>query len=72
MRVIGTEPIRPIDIIKNQAFVLPRHNLESDVSFEFSDAEPTPGENYYYVRVQQDDGQIAWSSPIWVTTGAAR
>ena len=72
LRVIGTEPIRQIDIIKNQEFVLTRHNLERDVSFEFSDAEPTPGENYYYVRVQQDDGQIAWSSPIWVTTGAAR
>ena len=42
------------------------------VSFEFTDADPSPGESYYYVRVQQDDGQIAWSSPIWVTTGGAR
>jgi hypothetical protein len=23
------------------------------------------GESYYYVRVEQADGQLAWSSPIW-------
>jgi hypothetical protein len=21
----------------------------------------------YYVRVEQDDGEMAWSSPIWVS-----
>ena len=25
-----------------------------------------PGENYYYVRVEYEDGTVAWSSPIWV------
>jgi hypothetical protein len=29
-----------------------------------------PGENYYYVRVIQKDGQMAWSSPIWVLWSA--
>ena len=24
------------------------------------------GVHYYYVRVQQDDGQLAWGSPMWV------
>lgn len=37
------------------------------VEFGIGDAEPTSGENYYYVRVQQVDGQLAWW-PIWVTT----
>ncbi|MFB0523778.1 MAG: hypothetical protein ACETV1_08505, partial [Candidatus Bathyarchaeia archaeon] len=26
-------------------------------------------QNYYYVRVTQMNGQMAWSSPIWVTSG---
>lgn len=31
------------------------------------DTLPTvPGDNYYYVRVSQVNGQYAWSSPIWV------
>ena len=68
VRVIGTQPIRQIDIIKNQEFVHTRQNQAQDVEFTFVDGDPSRGENYYYVRVQQVDGQIAWSSPIWVTT----
>ena len=25
--------------------------------------------SYYYVRVIQKDGQMAWASPIWVHVG---
>ena len=28
---------------------------------------PTPGEHFYYVRVTQDDGNMLWSAPVWVT-----
>ena len=28
--------------------------------FEFADRAGAPGESYYYVRVQQRDGQMAW------------
>jgi hypothetical protein len=28
---------------------------------------PAPGEHFYYVRVTQDDGNILWSAPVWVT-----
>ena len=72
VRVIGTEPIRQIDIIRNQEFVHNRQNLGRDVSLEFTDNEPGAGENYYYVRVQQADGQLAWSSPIWITSSSGR
>jgi hypothetical protein len=38
----------------------------SDQSFEFVDAaDPQPGD-YYYIRVSQLDGALAWSSPFWV------
>ena len=43
-------------------------NLETslDQSFEFTDdIEPERGD-YYYLRVRQMDGGMAWSSPIWV------
>jgi hypothetical protein len=32
---------------------------------QVSDPAPAP-ETYYYVRVTQVDGELAWSSPIWV------
>ncbi len=25
--------------------------------------------SWYYLRVEQEDGNIAWSSPIWITKG---
>jgi hypothetical protein len=31
------------------------------------DREVTTGTDYYYVRVTQRDGAMAWSSPIWVS-----
>ncbi|HEU4373753.1 MAG TPA: CehA/McbA family metallohydrolase [Telluria sp.] len=28
---------------------------------------PAPGEHFYYARVTQDDGNMLWSAPVWVT-----
>ncbi len=41
-------------------------------SFEtrFVDEHPPAGAKWYYVRVEQKDGEIAWSSPVWL--GATR
>jgi hypothetical protein len=67
VKVIGTAQIKQIDVIKNNKYI---HKVEPgtrEVSFEFSDADFTEGESYYYIRVEQADGELAWSSPIWVT-----
>ncbi len=68
VRVLGTSPIRQVDVIKNQAFVYTNQRLPRDVEFTYEDADKEAGEDYYYVRVQQNDGNVAWSSPIWVTS----
>jgi hypothetical protein len=28
---------------------------------------PAPGEHFYYVRLTQEDGNMLWSAPVWVT-----
>ena len=68
VKVIGTTHLRQIDIIKNQEFLHNRQNLAQETSFDFTDNDKQPGEDFYYVRVVQDDNNVAWSSPIWVTT----
>ena len=30
---------------------------------------PPRGETYYYLRVEQADGEFIWSSPVWVRSG---
>jgi uncharacterized protein DUF3604 len=67
VRVIGTGPIHQIDLIKNQRFVYTARPGTKEAGFEFTDQEFGAGESWYYVRVLQQDGQIAWSSPIWIT-----
>lgn len=37
-----------------------------EVRFTFRDADWVPGWNTYFVRVLQEDGAMAWSSPIFV------
>ena len=34
---------------------------------EWTDPKPQAGTHYYYIRVLQTDGEIAWASPMWVT-----
>jgi hypothetical protein len=67
VNVIGTGPIRRIDLIHNETYA---YNLEptgkSSASFSYADPSPFAGENRYYIRVLQEDGNIAWSSPVWV------
>jgi hypothetical protein len=32
---------------------------------------PAPGEHFYYARLTQDDGNMLWSAPVWVTQSEA-
>ena len=36
-------------------------------NIEYTDENLSPGKHWYYLRVIQDNGEMAWSSPIWVT-----
>ena len=38
-----------------------------NAEFSFTDLKPLDGTSYYYVRVQQKDGELAWTSPVWIT-----
>jgi len=66
VRVAGTGPIKQIDIVKNQKFVHTVRPAARSAAFDFTDPDYGAGDHYYYVRVIQEDGQMAWSSPIWV------
>lgn len=66
IRSTGTGAIKQVDLIRNRAFVYTSRPGTKQTSFEFSDKTPVPGESWYYVRILQEDGQMAWSSPIWV------
>ncbi len=74
---IGTQPLSEVLLIRNGKEFKSFTPKEDRFEFELDDTEllgeialDTRGELppfvYYYLRVMQKDGHIAWSSPIWV------
>jgi hypothetical protein len=68
--VLGTGPIERVDVIRNGKVL---HSEKPDKEsnerrFHWDDPAPVKGDkaSYYYIRVVQKDGQLAWSSPLWV------
>jgi hypothetical protein len=66
VKIIGTAEIAQVDVIKNNQFIYTTNPGKRTVEFRYQDTKLDTGVSYYYVRAQQKDGQIAWSSPIWV------
>lgn len=75
VEAIGTDRIAEVVLIRNGE---PLHTRPADseaVCLDFCDDEPfetvaRTGDDgrpfvYYYVRVRQADGELAWSSPVW-------
>lgn len=75
---IGTKPITEAVIIRNGEEWVTLEVKDGNVEFEVDDGEmlsqialSSKREDalpfaYYYLRVMQEDGHIAWGSPIWV------
>ncbi len=65
-RVHGTAPLRKVEVIRNNTYLHTQPGSGAALEFRYVDNQPVAGESYYYLRVEQADGQLAWSSPIWV------
>jgi len=55
-----------VHLIRDAAYIYKWAPGKQDVDFEYRDAAAGPGEHWYYVRVEQKNGELAWSSPILV------
>lgn len=76
--VAGTGDIKSVDIIRNGEVIKTFKPKGYSLDFTFDDMTPmekitiTPKDKkappfvYYYLRVTQEDGHMAWSSPIWI------
>ncbi len=67
LNTTGTGVIKQIDLISNKRFLYMTRPGTRQASWEYTDRNPPAGESWYYVRILQEDGQVAWSSPIWIT-----
>lgn len=65
-KVLGTDVIERVDVIKNNKIVYTTSSEQAELEFQYVDQDQAPGESYYYIRVAQKDGEMAWGSPVWV------
>jgi hypothetical protein len=66
VRAVGTEPVDNVQIIRNNRSIHQAKGSGREVDLTFVDTDPPPGTSFYYARIAQKDGGVAWSSPIWV------
>lgn len=66
--VIGTAPLRRAELLRYDErgyTVAWSAGGTAEAAFDFSD-DDLRGEGFYYLRMEQEDGHCAWSSPIWI------
>jgi len=77
---VGLDNIKEVLIIRNGKVFHTFNPKDDTFEFAFDDDEPlekaalkgggeAPPFVYYYMRVEQNDGHLAWTSPIWIDLG---
>jgi hypothetical protein len=68
IHVIGTGPIAKVHVIRDNKYVYSRELKEKETKLKYTDMDAKDGKtSFYYVRVEQEDGNLAWASPMWIT-----
>ncbi|NOZ23781.1 MAG: hypothetical protein GXP25_22110 [Planctomycetes bacterium] len=66
VKVLAAGKIKQVEVAKDNKFVHTVTPEGNTAEFVFEDTQPRQKQSFYYVRVLQDDDEIAWSSPVWV------
>jgi hypothetical protein len=68
----GTARFAKVYVVRDNNYVYSAEPKTVKVSFSWMDNSPVPDKaSYYYVRAEQENGEIVWVSPMWITyTGA--
>ncbi|MFP3904944.1 MAG: CehA/McbA family metallohydrolase [Armatimonadota bacterium] len=65
-RVVGSDQVTRIDIVRNNEDYRTLRPESDDVTIDVTDSDQvTPG-TFYYLRIWQADGEMAWTSPVWL------
>lgn len=67
IHVVGTGKIAKIDILRDSKVIETIQPKGSEFKGQWTAKMLAPA-HYFYIRVLQADGEIAWGSPIWVQT----
>jgi hypothetical protein len=67
VKLRGTSKFAKVIVIRDGKFVYATSPNTQDVEFSWRDNQPQKNKtSYYYVRGEQDNGEIVWVSPMWI------
>src|SRR5262249_23682468 len=66
LTVIGTKPLARVEILRDSQVVEAFQPGAAEFRRAWTDPKPEAGTHYYYVRVTQQDDELAWTSPMWI------
>ena len=66
IHVRGTGDLARVVILRDSQAVHAYEPTGAALDATWRDPKPQAGEHYYYIRVEQRDEELAWSSPIWI------
>ncbi|MBZ0252411.1 MAG: CehA/McbA family metallohydrolase, partial [Candidatus Methylomirabilis sp.] len=69
--VVGEAPIETLELVKNGRVIFIHDGDDFEESFTYVDQEPRGATSYYYLRVTQQDGEMLWTSPVWMDSPRA-
>ncbi len=65
-------PIRAVEICRNNVYIFRAEVRGQHCHLTYTDEDPPEEATNYYVRVTQRDGEMAWSSPVFLGRPARR
>jgi hypothetical protein len=63
----GVRKVAKVTVLKDSQDIYTTSPGNQNVNFSFTDRQGGSGRHTYYVRLEQEDGMVAWSSPFFVT-----
>jgi hypothetical protein len=69
INVVGTDRLKQVEVIKNNEQFMSWEEDKSSCEHLVKDNSDSTKTDFYYLRIVQDNGQMAWSSPIWFEAG---
>jgi hypothetical protein len=68
VKLAGTAKFAKVVVVKDNQYVYSTQPGSAEVQFSWRDNAATAAKtSYYYVRGEQEDGQLVWASPMWIT-----
>ncbi|HUT36616.1 MAG TPA: CehA/McbA family metallohydrolase [Planctomycetota bacterium] len=66
LRVRCPADIERVEVCRSNESIYRNEPGTKSADLTFTDDKPLAGRSYYYARVIQKDGEVAWSSPVWL------